>query len=84
MRINNYEEIQAAAFFQFGNVILNFCVLVGVAFVTRKPKAYLGRGKGAFFCIMYVLVVGAFCAYTVLAPSSNATDVSSTTMAPAS
>ena len=74
VRINNYPVIQAAAFFQFGSVILNFIVLVGIAFVTKKNKAMLGRGKGIFFLVMYVLVVGSFCAYTALAPSTNSTD----------
>jgi len=85
VRITNYERIQAAAFFQFGNVILNFVVLVGAAFVLKQNKALLGRAKGLFLLIMYVLVVGAFCAYTVLAPSTNATaSFTVTTAAPLS
>jgi K+-dependent Na+/Ca+ exchanger-like protein len=75
VRINNYQQIQGAALFQFGNVVLNFCVLVGAALVMKKNKAELGKVKGVFFFVMYLLVVGAFCAFTVLSPASNATVV---------
>lgn len=59
-RVTDHANLQIAAFFQFGAVVANFTVLLGVAVVRGEPKAILTSFKGYLLLACYVVVVVAY------------------------
>ena len=56
-RVTDHANLQIAAFFQFGAVVANFTVLLGVAVVRGEIKAKLTTAKGYVLLVCYVMVV---------------------------
>lgn len=56
-RVTDHANLQIAAFFQFGAVVANFTVLLGVAAVRGESKAKLSSLKGYVLLACYVVVV---------------------------
>lgn len=61
-----HSVIQTAAFFQAGNMIVNFALLLGMALITKDVKARLTKIKGYIMCALYLVVVVVFCTVVTL------------------
>ena len=61
-RIAGHERLQVAAFFQAGNLGLNFALLLGAALWFRQAKARLTPRKGVAMVATYAVIQAAFAA----------------------
>jgi len=61
VHIPAHNVIQTAAFFQAGNMIVNFALLLGMALITKDDKARLSKIKGYIMVALYFVVTIVFC-----------------------
>lgn len=59
-RVTDHNDLQTAAYFQFGAISVNFILLLGMALYTKANKAFLTPMKGYLLLASYGVVI---CAY---------------------
>lgn len=55
--------IKVASYFQFTNIAINFCLLLGMALILKQNKAELTYQKGQIFMITYFCMVSGYAIY---------------------
>eukprot|EP00499_Haloplacidia_sp_CaronLabIsolate_P014871 CAMPEP_0196770158 /NCGR_PEP_ID=MMETSP1104-20130614/971_1 /TAXON_ID=33652 /ORGANISM="Cafeteria sp., Strain Caron Lab Isolate" /LENGTH=554 /DNA_ID=CAMNT_0042140267 /DNA_START=124 /DNA_END=1788 /DNA_ORIENTATION=- len=60
VHVTDHKHLQTAAFFQAGNVVVSFVLLVGLAMAMRLNKARLYKRKGVVMLCAYVCAVGGY------------------------
>eukprot|EP01012_Entosiphon_sulcatum_P002801 TRINITY_DN10680_c0_g1_i4.p2 TRINITY_DN10680_c0_g1~~TRINITY_DN10680_c0_g1_i4.p2 ORF type:complete len:439 (+),score=76.47 TRINITY_DN10680_c0_g1_i4:2233-3549(+) len=61
--VKGHANLQAAAFFQFGNMSVNAIMLLGMAMIFRSPKARLDKRKGLFLVVAYGISLAGYGSY---------------------
>jgi Ca2+/Na+ antiporter len=57
IQVTDHNDIQVAAYFQFGAVFVNFMMLLGTAVYYKQNKALLTKDKGGFLVASYFGVI---------------------------
>eukprot|EP01059_Diplonema_ambulator_P033493 TRINITY_DN702_c0_g2_i2.p1 TRINITY_DN702_c0_g2~~TRINITY_DN702_c0_g2_i2.p1 ORF type:complete len:708 (+),score=271.10 TRINITY_DN702_c0_g2_i2:49-2124(+) len=64
IEVEDPTSLHAAAFFQYGGVATNFCLLLGAALATQSNKATLNAKKGYVLVTAYFVVITGYAVYT--------------------